>query len=208
VKSKAITRMLIVAGMTALLLALSVAWLAAGQAAAVTTDGACDNVCVDESCVAVPTDWLGPIPITDSFIIYPTSACLCENGARVEGEGEFFLPNIQTDQGTDGIYVKFVMDVVSVFPMLVLEPQCVQFTGTWEEGVPIGESGFLLTSMEGEVVFEPEPSVEVTGTIESEQQMPGDGPAVTGEGTLQISLEEPYEVGFEGTLEVFAIGAV
>jgi hypothetical protein len=31
---------------------------------------------------------------------------------------------------------------------------------------------------------------------------------VTGEGTLSVSLEEPYEVGFEGTLEVFAIGAV
>jgi len=39
------------------------------------------------------------MPITDTFIIYPTSACLCENGARGEGEREFFLPNIQTDQG-------------------------------------------------------------------------------------------------------------
>jgi len=74
--------------------------------------------------------------------------------------------------------------------------------------VPIGETGFLLTSMEGEVVFEPEPSVQVSGTIESEQQMPGDGPAVTGAGALSVSLEEPYEVGFEGTLEVFAIHAV
>jgi hypothetical protein len=188
--------------MTALLLALFVAGLA------ITADSPCDTVCVDPSCVAVPTDWLGPIPITDTFIIYPTNACLCDNGNRVEGEGEFFLPNIQTDQETDGIYVKFVMDVVSLFPTLELEPQCVQFTGTWEEGVPIGESGFLLTSMEGEVIFEPEPSVQVTGTIESKQQMPDDGPAVTGEGTLWVNLEEPYEVDFEGTLEVFAIYAV
>jgi len=201
-ESKVITRLFLVAGMTALLLALSVAGLA------ITADSPCDNVCVAPSCVAVPTDWLGPIPITDTFIIYPTSACLCENGNRVEGEGEFFLPNIQTDQGTEGIYVKFVMDVVSLYPSLQLEPQCVQFTGTWEEGIPIGESGFLLTSMEGEVVFEPEPSVQVTGTIESEQQMPDDGPAVTGEGTLWVNLEEPYEVDFEGTLEVFAIYAV
>ena len=207
-KSKAITRMLLVAVMTALLLASSEAGLAVGQSLAITTDSPCDNVCVDPSCVAVPTDWLGPIPITDTFIIYPTSACLCDNGNRVEGEGEFFLPNIQADEGTDGIYVKFVMDVVSLYPSLELEPQCVQFTGAWEEGIPIGESGFLLTSMEGEVILEPEPSVEVTGTIESEQQMPGDGPAVTGEGTLQINLEEPYEMGFEGTLEVFAIHAV
>ncbi len=97
---------------------------------------------------------------------------------------------------------------MSLFPALVLEPQCVQFTGTWEEGVPIGESSFLLTSMEGEVIFDPEPSIQVTGTIESEQQMPDDGPAVTGEGALWVNLEEPYEVGFEGTLTVFAIHAV
>ena len=200
-QSKIITRTFLVAIMTALLLVSSVAGLA------ITADSPCDEVCVDPGCVAVPTDWLGPIPITDTFIIYPTRACLCENGSQVEGEGEFFLPNIQTDQGTDGIYVKFVMDVVSLYPLL-LEPQCVQFTGTWEEGVPIGETGFLLTSMEGEVILEPEPSVQVTGTIESEQQMPGDGPAVTGEGSLWVDLEEPYEVDFEGTLEVFAIGAV
>jgi len=207
-KSKAITQTLLVAVMTALLLTSSGAGLAVGQAVAITADSPCDNVCVDPSCVAVPTDWLGPIPIADTFIIYPTRACLCDNGNRVEGEGDFFLPNIQTDQGTDGIYVKFVMDVVSLYPSLELEPQCVQFTGAWEEGVPIGDSGFLLTSMEGEVILEPEPSVEVTGTIESEQQMPGDGPVVTGEGTLQINLEEPHDVGFEGTLEVFAIHAV
>jgi hypothetical protein len=148
-KSKTITRTLLVAVMTALLLASSAAGLAVGQAPAVTADSACDNVCVDASCVDMPTDWLGPIPITDTFIIYPTSACLCENGNRVEGEGEFFLPNIQTDEGTDGIYVKFVMDVVNEGLPWELEPQCVQFAGTWEEGVPIGESGFLLTSMEG-----------------------------------------------------------
>ncbi len=93
---RAITRMLLVAGMTALLLASSMAALA------ITADSPCDNVCVDESCVSVPTDWLGPIPITDTFIIYPTSACLCDSGNRIEGEGEFFLPNIQADQGTDG----------------------------------------------------------------------------------------------------------
>jgi hypothetical protein len=58
------------------------------------------------------------------------------------------------------------------------------------------------------VIFEPEPSVEVTGTIESEMQMPDDGPAVTGQGALWVNLEEPYEMGFEGTLEVFAIHAV
>ncbi|MGA9348054.1 MAG: hypothetical protein WBW48_04525 [Anaerolineae bacterium] len=210
-KLKAIIRMLLVAVMTALLLASSEASLAVGQSLAVAADSPCDNICVDASCVPVPVEWLGPIPITDTFIIYPTSACLCENedgSYRIEGEGEFFLPNIQTSQGTEGIYVKFVMDVVSLVPTLELEPQCVQFTGTWEEGVPIGESGFLLTSMEGEVIFEPEPSVQVTGTIESEQQMPDDGPAVTGEGTLWVSLEEPHEVSFEGTLTVFAIHAV
>ena len=221
-QSKTITRMFLVAVMTALLLALSVAGLAVGQALegpapaaqaeqgtslAITADSPCDNVCVDASCEPMTVEWIGPITITDTFIIYPTSACLCENRSRVEGEGEFFLPNIQTDQGTEGIYVKFVMDVVSLYPLL-LEPQCVQFTGAWEEGVPIGESGFLLTSMEGEVILEPEPSVQVSGAIESEQQMPGDGPAVTGEGALWVNLEEPYEVGFEGTLEVFAIGAV
>ncbi len=206
-KFKTITRMLLVAGMTALLLASSTAGLALGQPLAVTAESPCDNVCLDESCVPVPVDWIGAIPITDTFIIYPASACLCDSGNRVEGEGEFFLPNIQTDQGTDGIYVKFVMDVVNEGLPWELDPQCVQFTGTWEEGIPIGESGFLLTSMEGEVILEPEPSVQVTGTIESEEQMPGDGPAVTGEGALWINLEEPYEVGFEGALEVFAIYA-
>ena len=126
-KSKTITRMLLISGMTALLLASSIAGLAVGQSLAVTADSPCDTICVDQSCVPVPTDWLGPIPITDTFIIYPTRACLCENGDRVEGEGEFFLPNIQADEGTDGIYVKFVMDVVSLYPTLELEPQCVQF---------------------------------------------------------------------------------
>jgi len=101
-KSKAITQTLLVAVMTALLLTSSGAGLAVGQAVAITADSPCDEVCVDASCVDVPVDRLEPIPITDTFIIYPTSACLCENGARGEGEGEFFLPNIQTDQGTDG----------------------------------------------------------------------------------------------------------
>jgi len=49
-KPNAIARMLLVAGMTALLLALSVAGLT------ITADSPCDNVCVDPSCVAVPTD--------------------------------------------------------------------------------------------------------------------------------------------------------
>ncbi len=207
-KTRPIQRTFLVAGMTALLLVSSAAGLAVGQTAAATADSPCDNVCVDASCQPVPTDWLGPIAITDTFIIYPTSACLCDNGSRVEGEGEFFLPNIQTDQGTDGIYVKFVMDVVSLVPTLELEPQCVQFTGAWEEGIPIGASGFLLTSMEGEVILEPEPSVEVSGTIESKQQIPGDGPAVTGEGALWVDLQEPYATGFEGTLTVYTIAAV
>ena len=101
-KSENITRMLLVAIVTALLLTSSGAGLAVGQAPAITANSPYDNVCADPSCVDVPVDWLGPIPITDIFIIYPTRACLCENGARVEGEGEFFLPNIQTDQGTDG----------------------------------------------------------------------------------------------------------
>jgi hypothetical protein len=101
-KSKAITRILLVTGMTALLLTSSAAGLAVGQAVAITANSTCDNVCVDASCVDMPTGWLEPIPIADTFILYPTRACLYENGARVKGEGEFFLPNIQTDQGTDG----------------------------------------------------------------------------------------------------------
>ncbi|MFQ5340270.1 MAG: hypothetical protein ACE5F6_01855 [Anaerolineae bacterium] len=168
---------------------------------ATITDGSCDAVCVDEGCVSIPADQLPPIQITDTFIIYPTSACLCENQdgtKRLEGEGEVFLPNIQTEDGTEGIHVRFILAWPS------LDPQCVQFTGEWEEGVPIGESGFLLTSMEGEMVFEPEPTVQVSGTIESELQAPdGSGPAVTGEGTLWIALEEPYDVTFEGTLYAF-----
>ena len=99
-KSKAIARTLLMAGTIALLLGSSGVGSAVGQAPATATNSPCDNVCVDASCAPVPTDWLGPIPITDTFIIYPTSACLCENGSRVEGEGEFFLPNIQTDRCT------------------------------------------------------------------------------------------------------------
>lgn len=164
-------------------------------------DGSCDTVCVDEGCVSISADQLPPIQITDTVIIYPTSACICANEdgtKRLEGEGEVFLPNIQTEEGTEGIHVRFVLAWPS------LDPQCVQFTGEWEEGVPIGESGFLLTSMEGEMIFEPEPTVQVSGTIESELQAPdGSGPAVTGEGTLWIALQEPYDVAFEGTLYAF-----
>ncbi|MFQ5594146.1 MAG: hypothetical protein ACE5HA_08350 [Anaerolineae bacterium] len=175
--------------------------LTPGSPRTAVADGSCDAVCVDEDCTPIPADQLPPIQITDTLIIYPTSACICENEdgtKRLEGEGEVFLPNIQTEEGSEGIHVRFILDWPS------LDPQCVQFAGIWEEGVPIGQSGFLLTSMEGEMVFEPEPTVEVSATIKSELQTPDEsGPAVTGEGTLWIDLEEPYDVSFEGTLDMF-----
>ncbi|MBC8248202.1 MAG: hypothetical protein H8E90_00860 [Anaerolineales bacterium] len=101
-KSKTIARMLLVAGMTALLLASSAAGLAVGQSLAFTADSPCDNVCVDQSCVPVPVEWLGAIPITDTFIIYPTSACLCENqdgSFRVEGEANSSCPTSRPTKG-------------------------------------------------------------------------------------------------------------
>ncbi len=164
----------------------------------------CETVCVDESCQPIPVEWIGTITITDTLLIYPTSACLCEGedgGLEIQGEGEASLPNLQTDED-DPLLVTFTLDVVDP-RTLAFEAECVHFSGTWEEGVPIGETGLLLTSMEGNVVFDPEPAVRASATIESEAQAPdGSGPAMTGEGVLWISLEEPYEVTFEGSLEV------
>lgn len=214
-ESKIILRTFLVVGAAALLLAASLMGLTSGRALgkplhdagsrAAAAEGACDTVCVDESCIPIPVERLEPIVITDTFIIYPTSACLCENAdgsKRLEGEGEVFLPNIQTDEA-DGISVTFTLDWPS------LDPQCVYFTGTWEEGIPIDDSGFLLTSLEGDVTLDPEPAVVVSGTLESELQNPdGSGPAVTGEGTVSVDLEEPYTVTFEGVLTVLALRSV
>jgi len=223
--ARTVVRMLVVVVTSALLLILFETGLAAGEVpeldgpknqleqgtiAAPESGSPCDEICDDDGCEVI-TPW-DPIVITDSFVIYPFHSCLCENGdgsLRVEGEGGFFLPNLPVYGGRDSLYVKFVAQVSPA-----LEPVCVHFTGTSAVGIPIGQSGFALTYLEGEATLEPEPMVRVKGTIESQDESippylrPVVSPLVSGTGEVEVDLKKPYAMSFDGTVAVLTLEAV
>lgn len=170
----------------------------------IPADGPCEGICTEPSCTSLPVDLLPAIEITETLIIYPDNLCLCDaqgGGKQVEGEGEVFLPNMQAPDDAAGIHASFVLEWPS------LQPICVIFGGQWPDGIPIGTSGFVLTSLEGEVLFDPEPVLQMAGTIESRQQIPCPpdmelSPALIAKGDLEGSLQAPYVMTMTGTIEM------
>jgi hypothetical protein len=112
----------------------------------------------------------------------------------VEGEGGFFLPNLPNPEGVD-IKVKFSLN----WPSLTI--RCVRFEGTADPGIPIGNTGFFLTRLEGEIILEPQIEVHLEGTIESGYDLVVCN-LLWGDLALSLSLKYPYEIQADGTANV------
>ena len=162
----------------------------------------CGPICEDILCVPLPI--LEPIvvPGTSTFAIYPTRACLCLNPDgtyRIEGEGSFFLPNLYypTSDPESEMHVEFI--IRSDVELTVLEILCVYILGDADPGIPIGQTGFRLTHLEGRVVLDPEVQVNLSGRIESDGEL-DDCNLLTGDADLLLEMEYPYTVQISGTV--------
>ncbi|HEY66327.1 MAG TPA: hypothetical protein G4O02_17390 [Caldilineae bacterium] len=146
---------------------------------------------------------LPEIQVANSFSIAKAEATLtlrADGKFMIEGEAGFTLPNFSSKgkQGEMGITVKLKLDQDGLYYVCL--------GGSVDPGIPIGQAGFVLTGMEGCVTLEPL-TVQVTGTLESVLQAPGVGPAVSGEPSLHMKLEKPYEIGVSGALELLSFEA-
>ena len=146
---------------------------------------------------------LPEIKVAQSFSIAKAEATLtlrADGKFMIEGEAGFTLPNLSSKgkQGEMGITVKLKLDQDGLYYVCL--------GGSVDPGIPIGQTGFALTGMEGCVTLEPL-TVQVTGTIESVLQVPGVGAAVSGQPSLYVKLESPYAIGVSGTLELLSLEA-
>ena len=164
----------------------------------------CSSICQDQECTPIT---LPPIMVTDTLWIYPTTACLCISPSmtgcpiRLEGQGGFFLPNLNATPGITeglGIYVRFKICTNSL-RFETINPKCACLGGDF--ALPIGQSGFCLTHLEGCVSFGEDavPStIQVNGTIEP-CQIPD---IISATGTIIVSLEPPYPLYLRGAITV------
>jgi len=121
----------------------------------------------------------------------------------VHGEVGFSLPNIASSGQpgktySGGLYAEFELDQDGLRYILM--------GGSVDPGIPIGQSGMALTGMEGRVSLEPV-RVQVTGTLQSQLEVPPLGPVVGGEPSVWVQFEKPYEVGVSGSLQVLIFDA-
>lgn len=122
---------------------------------------------------------------------------------KVHGEAGFEMPNITSagkdGDGSIGIYAAFDLDQDGLIYVLI--------GGTIDPGIPIGQSGFALTGLEGSVTLRPEVRIQVTGTIESQLELPVLGPAISGKPSMWVQVTQPYGIGISGSLKVFVFDA-
>jgi len=130
---------------------------------------------------------------------------LAEGGNyMIHGRADFSLPNIastgEAGQYYSGeMYAEFELDQDGLRYVLM--------GGTVDPGIPIGQSGFALTGLEGRVTLSPEVRVQITGTLESQLEVPPLGPLVSGTPSVWVQLSEPYEVGVSGSVQVLIFDA-
>lgn len=122
----------------------------------------------------------------------------------IHGRADFSLPNIastgEPNQYYSGeLYAEFELDQDGLRYVLM--------GGEVEPGIPIGQSGFALTGLEGRVTLSPEVRVQITGTLESQIEVPPLGPLVSGTPSVWVQLSEPYEVGISGSVQVLIFDA-
>ncbi len=140
---------------------------------------------------------LPAIKVSNSFSLAEASATLKLQGGTfmIEGSAGFSLPNIK---GERGIAVSFKLTQAG------LSHCCLG--GTADPGIPIGQTGFVLTGMEGCVNLSPL-TVQVAGTLESTPELPGIGPAISGQPLLYVRLEKPHAISITGQLEALSFDA-
>jgi hypothetical protein len=121
---------------------------------------------------------------------------------KVHGEAGFeMLGMIKAGgklQESVGIYAEFDLDQAGL--------QYILMKGTLTPGIPIGQTGLALTGLQGSFDFSTL-KVQVTGTIESELEVPPLGALISGEPSLWVQFAEPVGIGVEGSLKVLIFDA-
>jgi hypothetical protein len=119
----------------------------------------------------------------------------------IHARADFSLPNVEVRSTSHevGLFAEFELDQDGLRYVLM--------GGEVDPGIPIGQTGFALTGLEGRVQLEPVVRVEITGSIESELEIPPLGPLVKGEPALWFQLEEPLGIGVTGEVQVLIFKA-
>jgi hypothetical protein len=127
-----------------------------------------------------------------------------EGDYYINGQADFSAPNISSKGSPDktyngSLYAEFQLDQDGLVYVLM--------KGEIDPGIPIGQSGFVLSSLEGKVTLSPVVRVQITGTLQTEVEVPPLGPLVSGEPTVWVQLSEPYEIGISGSVKVLIFDA-
>ena len=127
-----------------------------------------------------------------------------EGNYYINGRADFSVPNISSKGSPDttysgSFYAEFQLDQTGLVYVLL--------GGEIEPGIPIGQSGFVLTKLEGRVDLSPAVRVQITGTLQTSVEVPPLGPLVSGEPTVWVQLNEPYEIGISGSVKVLIFDA-
>jgi len=127
-----------------------------------------------------------------------------EGNYYIQGRADFSVPNISSkgDANTTysgSFYAEFELNRDGLTYVLL--------GGEIDPGIPIGQTGFVLTTLEGRVDLQPLVRVQITGTLQTSIEVPPLGPLVSGEPTIWVQLEEPYEIGISGSVKVLIFDA-
>ena len=122
----------------------------------------------------------------------------------INGRADFSVPNISSKGNPDTtysgkFYAEFQLDQTGLVYVLL--------GGEIEPGIPIGQSGFVLTKLEGRVDLSPAVHVQITGTLQTSVEVPPLGPLISGEPSVWVQLSEPYEIGISGSVKVLIFDA-
>lgn len=170
-------------------------------------DSPCDQICEAFGCLPLPVP---AIEIGEGSGIYFTGdACLCQWGSQLQGEGAFTAPDIPLalDPEDASLAAALVIDVPDWPEVAIEDTVCAHVAlQAADPGLPIGNSGLLLTDLAAEYEAEPTMRLAGQGAVRSEEIVPEtDQPLLSAQGALTMDLEEPYAVDVHG--DVTLIGA-
>ncbi len=122
---------------------------------------------------------------------------------EVTGEMSFDLLDIQTKSSpgqsySGSIYARIRLDNSGLRYILI--------GGTVEPGIPIGNTGVVLTGLEGSVTL-PEILIQITGTLQTQMEVPPLGPLLSGSPAVWVQLGDDPGLGLRGSLKVLVFDA-
>jgi hypothetical protein len=138
----------------------------------------------------------------------------------ITGRVEFSLPNLDLGGGgssmtqvtylPENVDINAEPDSVSIKAEFELDQDglnYVMISGEADPGVPIGQTGLALTGLEGRVDIADPITVQLTGTIQSQIEVPPLGPLISGSPSLWFSFGSDYGIGVSGNLNVLIFEA-